>query len=168
MHRKWRITLALGLTLAVACSDHADPGPHRPSPLSGTLELAGLLLECAPLAHDSAAAVFGPAGGTLAIGPHRLVIPSGALADTVTITGVVLTATAVNAVHFEPHGLRFASPATVSLAYGNCDLPLMGAVRVARTDDTFAILEYLPSRDEKSTQTVTGVLKHFSNYAVAW
>src|SRR2546426_366972 len=34
--------------------------------------------------------------------------------------------------------------------------------------DLGAILDYLPSMDDADSKTVTGHLKHFSDYAVAW
>src|SRR5437867_3805653 len=36
------------------------------------------------------------------------------------------------------------------------------------TPDLAAILDYLPSMDDADSKTVTGHLKHFSDYAVAW
>src|SRR5215469_13883788 len=43
------------------------------------------LLKCTPLPPLTASAAIGPQGGTLAIGPHVLVVAPGALSSTVTI-----------------------------------------------------------------------------------
>ena len=38
----------------------------------------------------------------------------------------------------------------------------------AYTTDALEILELLPTLDNVTTQTVTGQLSHFSDYAIAW
>ncbi len=40
--------------------------------------------------------------------------------------------------------------------------------QIAYTTDLLAILYYLPSLDDQASQTVTGQLQHFSDYALAW
>jgi hypothetical protein len=39
---------------------------------------------------------------------------------------------------------------------------------VVYTDEQLRILELLPSIDLRFNQTVTGSIRHFSRYAVAW
>src|SRR5688572_32097783 len=44
------------------------------------------LLACTPLPSARTEQTVGPAGGTIVVGPHRLVVPAGALAAPVLIT----------------------------------------------------------------------------------
>jgi len=41
-------------------------------------------------------------------------------------------------------------------------------LQIAYTSDSLQILEFLPSVQDTTSQKVTGQLKHFSDYAVAW
>jgi len=75
----------------------------------------------------------------------------------------------VNLVEFEPAGLVFKKTTALTMSYANCDL--LGSLlpkRIAYTDDALNILEYLLSIDNLFAKKVTGDLKHFSGYAVAW
>ena len=85
-----------------------------------------------------------------------------------TITAVAPSDT-VNQVRFFPEGLTFASPASLTMSYANCDaLSQLEPKQIAYTTDALAILALLPSVDVLSQQQVTGQLQHFSTYAVAW
>ena len=174
--------VALGLA-AVSCSDQPPIGPESvPAPqadligdlLGTTTDLVGSLaqstglLKCSPLPYDSETKTIGTAGGTITVGPHRLVIPSGALSQSVTITAVAPSGK-VNVVQFEPEGLQFAKPATLTMSYANCSLlNKLLPKRIAYVDDNLNILEYLLSLDLLNLKTVTGQVQHFSGYAVAW
>ncbi len=82
---------------------------------------AGPVACTAPPAAPGASAVVGPAGGTLAVGAARLVIPAGALAAATTVT---LRPVAIDlpssqraltaAYEVGPAGLAFAAPATLT------------------------------------------------------
>jgi hypothetical protein len=75
----------------------------------------------------------------------------------------------VNRVQFAPHGIRFERPAALTMSYANCNL--LGVLlpkRIAYTDNLLNILEYLLSVDDLLHRRVTGQLRHFSNFAVAW
>jgi hypothetical protein len=110
--------------------------------------------------------VVGQAGGTIVVGTHRLVIPAGALARDYTIRAEQVTGQ-VNSVRFAPEGLLFAKPARLTLSYGNCS-PLLLLKRVVYTNELLRVLELIPSLDNLNTRTVTGDIRHFSRYAVAW
>ncbi|HEX9486968.1 MAG TPA: hypothetical protein VF976_07865 [Gemmatimonadales bacterium] len=126
------------------------------------------LVRCTPLSPDSVSQTIGPLGGTLAVGPHRLFIPPGALDAPVEITAMA-PADTVNRIRFEPQGLTFNQPASLTMSYANCGaLASLVPKRIAYTDDALAILELLPSVDNLATLTVTGCLEHFSDYAIAW
>jgi hypothetical protein len=102
------------------------------------------------------------------VGPHALAIPPGALATAVSITADAPSGS-VNQVRFQPEGLVFGQPASLTLSYANCNLlGSIGPKQIAQTTDALTILEYLPSVDNLATQTVTGQHQHFSDYAIAW
>jgi hypothetical protein len=130
--------------------------------------LGAALLQCDPLPSSSARITLGPAGGSLSFGPHRLVVPSGALAAPVAITAEIVS-DRVNSVRFAPEGLEFSRSAALALSYANCaGLGLLLPKRVAYTDEALLILELLASIDLPRQQRVTGQLGHFSRYAVAY
>jgi hypothetical protein len=171
------VAAALGLA---SCSGEDGPtgigSDVTPSPLLGSgggllgTSLGSGLLACDPLPYASASQQIGPEGGTLVIGPHALIVPAGALAAPVVITGEAPVGT-VNSVQLYPEGLRFASgkPARLTLSYANC--PLAGRLlpkRIAYTTDLLQILTYVLSVDDLLHAKVTGSLEHFSRYAVAW
>jgi|SRR5579859_176790 len=161
------------LFILTSCGERSPLGvePRAPAPsrdlLGDSLALPGLLT-CTPLAYDSTTQVVGPWGGVIAVGPHFLVIPFGALSAPTTITAVVRPDT-VDAVHFEPQGLQFNQPAYLLMSYANCNLlGLLTPRQIAYTSDSLAVLEVEKSWDDPSTLTVTGQIRHFLEYAVAW
>jgi len=79
------------------------------------------------------------------------------------------TGLGVNAVKFQPEGLRFAVPAALTMSYANCSL--LGKLlpkRIAYTDDNLNIISYLLSLDNLLSKYVTGKVNHFSDYVIAW
>jgi hypothetical protein len=128
----------------------------------GTLQL----LTCSRQSYAQTTVVIGPAGGQIVVGAHRLVIPAGALSAPVRITAEQVSGT-VNSVRFSPEGLKFAKPATLTLSYGNCLLTPLSK-RVVYTSEQLRILEVEKSLDLRPTRTVTGLINHFSRYAVAY
>ncbi|HEV8304554.1 MAG TPA: hypothetical protein VGQ25_06330 [Gemmatimonadales bacterium] len=164
------------LLLAFAVLSCAEPSappspPPPPQALFGwplPLPPTGLL-NCTPLAADSVTQTIGPEGGTIQVGVNTLSIPAGALDTAVTITAVAPSDT-LRRVHFEPAGLTFLQPTWLTMSYADCNL--LGSLlpkRIAYTsDDLLQILEYLPSWDDLTGQTVTGQLRHFSDYALSW
>jgi hypothetical protein len=175
--------LAVVLAAGVSCTSDDSLGPSAPagpSTMAATdgqqsgLIIGGIvnglknlhLLSCSPQPYVSTTRVVGPSGGSIVIGTHRLVIPAGALNSQRTIRAEQVTGR-VNSVRFSPEGLTFARPAKLTLSYANCS-PLLLLKRVVYTDELLRILELLPSIDNIKTKTVTGDIRHFSRYAVAW
>jgi hypothetical protein len=160
------------IALVSACGERSPAAPELQTPnpsLIGDLLSATGLLKCSDLPYDSATQTIGSSGGTLRVGPHTLTIPAGALASPVTITGAIVTGRKVNAVHFEPDGLRFARSASLTMSYANCNL--LGKLvpkRIAYVNGGLDILYYLVSLDNLFAKKVTGRVDHFSDYAVAW
>ncbi len=171
-----RAGLASGMIACAAllssCGD--QPSPLAPSArsifggLHGDQILGISLLSCSPLPYDSTSQLVGPDGGTINVGVYSLAIPPGALNDTVTITAVAPTGN-VNLVQFQPAGLHFNGSAQLTMSYANCGI--LGSLlprTIAYTSDNLDILYLLPTIDDVFTHSVTGQVKHFSDYAVAW
>ncbi len=171
--RLLRSALLGGATLIVlSCGDPmpfgVTPGGRKPAGDLLTSPLPTGLLQCSPLAYDSVTQAIGPEGGALQVGPHTLTVPPGALDTAVSITAVAPSDT-VNRVQFQPEGLTFAQPASLTMSYANCNLlGLSVPKQIAYTTDALTILEYLFSVDNPPSQTTSGRLEHFSTYAVAW
>lgn len=163
---RW-VTRFILILLVAACS---EPGlaPRSEQPQASLLGPIGALLKCTPMVADSTIQVIGPEGGTLWVGPHRLVVPAGALTEAVTITAVAPSDT-VNRIVFAPHGLELAQPARLSMSYANCGIVRwLLPKRIAYTTDLLEIIELLVSLDNPLARRVSADLDHFSTYAVAW
>ena len=75
-----------------------------------------------------------------------------------------------NSVQFSPEGLQFLVPALLTLSYSNCDRQtLLQQLEVVYTsNDLLNILDLLPSINNRIDKTTTGVIRHFSRYAIAY
>lgn len=161
-----------GLALAAACGDRTPTAPQPPAPsasLLGWLLAPTGLLKCSNLPYATTTKTIGVEGGSLSVGPHTLVIPPGALAEPTAITMTLPTGLGVNAVKFQPAGLEFLTPASLTMSYANCSL--LGNLlpkRIAYTTDNLQILYYLLSLDNLLSKNVTGTVDHFSAYVIAW
>jgi hypothetical protein len=170
---------ALLFSCAIVFASCGEPAPTSPvasadtpeanllSGLTGTLEKTGLI-SCAPMAPASASATIGPSGGTLHIGPHTFVVPAGALDHYVTISAYS-PSDKYNQVEFEPEGLQFNKPASLTMSYANCNL--LGYLlpkHIAYVDQNLSILYLLQSVDNLLSDKVTGEVNHFSDYVIAW
>lgn len=175
---KTLLLAAILVAASASCNSALDPtGVSTPEvPVSGSLLSGALgrtlspLLSCPaqPVAADTEA--IGPAGGTLVIGRHRLVVPAGALDSTVTIIGLAPSDTVVS-VQFEPEGLRFdaAHSPRLTLDYSQCGLVRnLLPKRVVYTTDALTILDLLPSLDDLLHERVSANIHHFSRYAISW
>src|SRR5438093_2944493 len=161
------LVAALAWTDRIPTSVPAAPAPDA-SLIGGLLGATGLL-KCSNLPYASQTKTIGPLGGTISAGPHTLVIPPGALTSPTAITMTAPTGLGVNAVKFQPAGLRFVTPAALTMSYSNCSL--LGKIlpkRIAYTDDNLSIISYLLSLDNLFSKNVTGKVNHFSAYVVAW
>ncbi len=158
--------LGVGL-LSGGCASDRSPPTGITAAMSTQSTTSGLL-QCSKLPATSVKQTIGSAGGTMWIGPHVFVVPSGALAQPVTISAKTAGGTG-NALDFKPVGLAFLKPAYVVLSYANCSTAGSSVSKqVAYTTDSLTILYYVPSSDNPSALQVTGQISHFSNYAIAW
>jgi hypothetical protein len=181
--------LAAGLLLATACqsADLSSPSVPTSSAAASGTPGGGHGLAASPNgnanahafdAHPSPAVctphdvvevsgVFGPSGGTLVIGDDRLIIPGGALHDTVTITAS-RTGDSTSTVEFQPHGLHFYKPAGLVLDSDGCTIPPDGVPSVVYLGPTGEVLESIAAVYSPLWHTVAAPIEHFSGYAIAF
>jgi hypothetical protein len=174
--RVFRLALLCGASLAIlSCSDHSTASVTGTSAtrapeasLIGSLVQDLHLLNCSPLPYDSVTQTIGPQGGLLRVGPHSLLVPPGALDHDISITAVAPSGN-LRYVRFQPEGLQFERPAALTLDYHNCSIvSTILPKQIVYVNDALQILERILSLDNAFSQTVTGQLKHFSGYIVAY
>jgi len=164
---RYFLNTILGVVIAAGCSN-APSEPAREVPNAALL--GGLLFaNCSSQATVTASASIGSKGGTLKIGSHTLVIPAGALSQTVVITATTSGGKG-NSIQFGPAGLQFSSAAQLTFSTANCTgLGLLNLPVVVYTDNSLlSILEIQLSLPNLGEKKVTGYIKHFSRYAVAY
>jgi len=173
--------LVAALTLGAGCTSSESPvGPSAAAPAQAPeLLLGGLvdgtlskvlsitdLLTCSSLPYATTTRTIGRDGGVVTVGQYSLKIPAGALKTNVQIRAEQMSGK-VNSVRFSPEGLKFASPATLTMGYKNCSLVLLPK-RIVYTSELLKVLEVLRSLDLLGPKTVTAPIDHFSRYAVAY
>jgi hypothetical protein len=172
----------VALSLVLGCSDAGTPMSPKPAPtpdpsLIGVVQgllgvtkivtnLVDNLLVCTLQLPQQNSATIGPNGGKLSFGPHSLVIPKGALHAKTRITAQAIRGYHAR-VEFQPTGLQFDVPATVTLSYAQCAVP-KGAVQVVYMQSDTTVTEREPSHDYRDQRWVSASIKHFSSYAVAY
>jgi hypothetical protein len=189
MMNTWnRRFVALGLfaalTLGTGCTSSESPvGPSAAAPTQAPeLLLGGLgstlgstvskvlsitdLLTCSSLPYATTTRTIGRDGGTVVVGQYSLKIPAGALKSNVQIRAEQMSGK-VNSVRFSPEGLKFATPATLTMGYQNCALVLLPK-RIVYTSELLKVLEVLRTLDLLGPKAVTAPIDHFSRYAVAY
>jgi hypothetical protein len=124
------------------------------------------IARCEPLPSVSEKKRIGPDGGELRVGPHRLLIPAGALNREVEITGTS-QAGAQREVDFQPHGLQFREPVRLRLSFEKCVLRADDDVQVVYTGPGNQIVARQPSFADGLIKSVDAWTDHFSGYAVA-
>jgi len=177
------LALLAGASAASSCSDPSPVGIEPPM-LAAQKVGGSHLIACTPLAYDSVTQVIGPAGGFLVAGGHVLVVDSLALSSPVSITAVA-PSQSVNLVRFRPEGLKFKPGvhgigALVATNLDNCNVHPNQVLQVVNVTDSLSILAYLQAPTSTDSAVVVkyktylgslwvgGLLRHFSNYAVAW
>ncbi|HUX33372.1 MAG TPA: hypothetical protein VMV51_05825 [Gemmatimonadaceae bacterium] len=137
-----------------------------PSPGESTDDNAHLLA-CDAHASATASAMVGPAGGTITVGNDRLVIPGGALSDSVLITATI-PADTLASIQFAPHGLQFAKGVMLLLSTAGCAVGGQTPGHVVYLDGTGDVLETLDAMFNAQAGTVVTHIEHFSSYAIAF
>ena len=140
-------------------SDHVPGAVGAPYIMTTTGGMQG----CTPRDAQYGTATIGPAGGELDVGTDRLIIPPGALTETVQVSGSSPAGTTPT-IFFQPHGLRFRKSAGLILDASNCtDVPSVVYLSELGVDSPPIVATY-------STwwHTVAAPIDHFSGYAVAF
>lgn len=158
----------LGVVIAAGCSGlPSQPGPREPQ-VQFSKASALSIANCPDPGKENASQKVGPAGGTVQVGPHALVIPAGALSKDVTITAKT-GGKKGNAIEFGPAGLRFNTEVFLTIDLSNCTgWGQLKRPLIVYTNDELAILEAERSVVDNQDKTVTGFITHFSQYAVAY
>ena len=155
----------------VACaSDPTSPTPSRmASELRGGLPSAHAASArgCQTHVASTDSGVFGPQGGTLRFGTSMLIIPAGALRDTVTISATIPEGDS-SRVEFRPQGLQFMKAAGLLLDTSGCSLGDAVAPTVVYLSEDGAILETIPAVYDPHWHTIAAPIHHFSGYAIAF
>ncbi len=173
------LVLGLGVIIAAACAETTAPVPQpelravqadsaQLLELLQTILKKTLYLQCSALPTASDTEWVGPAGGTLHIGPHKLVIPAGALDSLTRITATAPSGT-MNRIEFQPHGLTFDREAKLTMSYANCGL--VGGLlprHIVYANDELRPLEFLDAVPNLLRRETTAKLDHFSDYVLAW
>ena len=110
---------------------------------------------------------FGPGGGVLAFGDSRLIIPGGALHDTVTISATP-RGDGTSTVDFTPSGLHFYKPVGLILDAADCALKPGDVPSVVYLDDAGQIRETIAAFYDPHWKAVAAPIEHFSAYAIAF
>ena len=143
------------------------------APVDGPLSASSAhgLLSCPSSAELIGGGAVSPAGGTVTVGGNEVVVPLGAITDTVDIVieepaspYMLVELTADGQAHW-----RFLAPLVVTIDYSRCPIgPLDAPVTVYHVDSaTGALLEHMGGTDDRSTRTITFTTDHFSGYAIA-
>jgi hypothetical protein len=130
-----------------------------PRIIAGGNGLAG----CTPRAPQYGTATIGPSGGEIDVGRNRLIIPPGALTQTVHVTATTPQA-ATPTIIFQPHGLQFKKPAGLILDATSCvDVPAVVYINELGVASPPILAIY-----SNWWKTVAAPIDHFSGYAVAF
>lgn len=162
--------LALGLGCSADRTLAPAPGASAvvaPTATASHSERPARLVACIRRLEASDTELVGRRGGTLRFGGNTLEIPEGALDHTVRITARVVPNVDYLLVDFEPSGLRFDRPATLSLNVAGCAVPHGRDPDVVYVDHDGRILERIGASVSRWWNKVVAPIQHFSAYSIA-
>ncbi len=116
-------------------------------------------LACTVAQPLSGSAIIGARGGELDVGPHRLIVPAGALQSDTQLSATVPAGSTIE-IQFEPHGLQFRKPAGLILDVSSCG-PVPNAVYL---DEMGGIAEHIEAVFSNWWHTIAAPIDHFSGY----
>lgn len=176
-HRYSPIAVVVLVTLAGCALDSTAPrqlagtgrassdNTHTPGSVGAPhlIDASGAMHGCTPRDAQYGTATIGPSGGELDVGSIRLIIPAGALTQTIQVSGTS-PAGSTPTVFFEPSGLQFKKPAGLVMDASNCtDVP-----SVVYLDELGVDSPPIPAVYSTWWHTVAAPIDHFSGYAVAF
>ena len=160
--------VVVSAVVAAACAEPAAP-ERRAASLSTSTSQS--LVACENATERTAAATITSLGGTVTVQGVTVDVPPGAVLAPTEITvrvpaGRFLLAD-IDATGFEH--FRFESPITVSMDYAGCPPGQIGqgALSVWYVGDDGAMLERMPTLDDRARKRVTFLTGHLSGYAIA-
>jgi hypothetical protein len=174
------LALALAVVVLGSCADDLVPPTASPAPdasligdvvggvtgvVGGVADGLGLTT-CNVTRTHTGAAVIGPEGGILRVGPHRLTVPRYALKQPVYISAVAPKGSYVQ-IEFQPAGLKFERKVALTMSYAECSLLSPLALKIVYVNDQYEILEVLPTLVSVLTRTASAPTDHFSRYMLA-
>ena len=119
-------------------------------------------INCTPRRSAQGSAVIGPAGGTLWIGTHRLIVPAGALTQPVLISGTVPEGRPFE-IDLQPHGLQFRKAAGLILDASSCtEVPT-----IVYLIDQYNVSPPIPAIYSNWWHMIACPIWHFSGYMIA-
>lgn len=120
------------------------------------------MLNCTPRKAAIGSALIGPSGGTIWVGPHRIIIPAGALQEKVQISGTVPEGKPFE-IDLQPHGLQFKKPAGLILDASSCtDVPT-----IVYLIDQYTQSPPIAAYYSNFWHMIACPIWHFSGYAIA-
>ena len=173
-HRHTGVALVmLALATGLACHDApTSPTPGRTTAAASVSSDGPKLLKCSPHSAQSASATVGVAGGEVALGANRLVVPGGALSGA-TVLEVAVPGSSRVQLDLSANGqdhFTFAAPVAITIDLGRCASTDLdgGSLSVWYIDAaTGQLLEQMGGSFDAVAKTMTFTTDHFSSYAVA-
>jgi hypothetical protein len=149
--------------LAPAKGDLLLPSKFQPTETKSSGDDLATMCQRDKYEIGTSSAIIGPAGGVLTRGNHRLVIPVGALSQTIKITFTML-ASAYLECELKPYGFKFNTPVRLVLSYnGACDDNLdESALKVAYYSSKTQLGVLTPTAIDTALNTVTVELEKFA------
>lgn len=121
---------------------------------------------CSGVSTAQGRGTIGTGGGTIAVGNHRFVVPSGALSASTAITVSFSKSGKGVEVDAWPHGLKFAKPVEFQFDLSGCSVPSGSTLNVYYVNDYDYVTQVMPSTTASGrTRALTD---HFSGFVVAW
>lgn len=173
----FRLLAATGVAAFVACAAPDITGPRQDASDIRQSSLLGFgnkteLIECQATEPATASALIGIAGGVVSAGGVTIAIPANALLGDQLVT-VSVPASRFVEVDISVEGsehFEFQLPVLVTMSYAHCarsniNLSPLSAWYI--DSETKALLEKMPSFDNKLLRSVTFSTLHLSGYAIA-
>jgi hypothetical protein len=175
MMRRRFTALTLLLSIA-ACSSTESTAPQQAAPSGPSFielhdghvvpgsggdasEVAGQPLACNVPTTLTDSALIGSSGGELDVGPHRLIIPPGALTADTWVSGTVPAGNSIR-IDFQPEGLQFKKPAGLILDASTC----ADAPNIVYLNEDGGIEEHIEAIFSNWWHTIAAPIDHFSGY----
>ena len=167
------LTVAASIAAIAGCSGTEVTAPQRASEqasLFGLPRLVPRLIECPSSETVTTSSLITTLGGLLSVGGVSISIPAGALLTDALVT-VTVPASELVEVEISVAGHEhfvFELPTVVTVSYQRCGRGFLLPLSAWHIDtETKALLERMPSIDNKLLRTVTFTTEHLSSFALS-